>query len=74
LSSSSSGHALGVRGRLPLRAHLEEVDEEVVGQRCCALGEHAVRGLAGIVAENAQTATENSHPWCRQNQQLCSVH
>ena len=35
-------HVLGLRGRLPLRAHVEQVDEEVVGQRPGPVGEHAV--------------------------------
>jgi hypothetical protein len=36
--------------RLPLRAHVEQVDEEVVGQRLRPLGEDAVLGLPGIGA------------------------
>src|SRR5437773_277619 len=35
-------HVLGVRCRLPLSAHVEQVHEEVVGQRLRPLGEDAV--------------------------------
>src|SRR5271155_3983907 len=42
-------HAVGVRG-LPLRAHIEQVDEEVVGQRLRLLGEDAMLGPTGIGA------------------------
>src|SRR6202035_1646180 len=51
-------HAIGA-GRLPLRAHVEKIDEEVVGQRLRLFGEDAVLGLPGICAENAQAADEN---------------
>src|SRR6266404_2705646 len=40
--------AFRVRGRLPLRAHVEQVDEEVICQRLGPLGKDAVRGLPGI--------------------------
>ena len=39
-------HVLGRAGRLPLRAHVEQVHEEVVGQRLGPVGEDAVRGSA----------------------------
>ena len=35
-------------GRVPLRAHVEEVDEEVIGQRFRLLGEDAVLRIARI--------------------------
>src|SRR5690348_450332 len=35
-------HVLGRGGRLPLRAHVEQVEEEVVGQRLGPVREHAV--------------------------------
>src|SRR4051794_20466481 len=40
-------------GGLPLRAHVEQVDEEVVRQRARLTGEYAVPGVAGIRAEHA---------------------
>src|SRR6202048_2319183 len=45
-------HAVRAR-RLPLRAHVEQVDEEVVRQRLGPLGEDAVLGLPGICAPDA---------------------
>ena len=57
-----------------MRAHVEQVDEEVVGQRLRPPGEDAVRGLPGIRAEDAQTADQNRHLGCRQRQQLRPVH
>src|SRR6516165_1372405 len=46
-------------GWLPLRAHVEQVDEEVVRQRLGPLGEDAVLGLPGIYAQDAQAADED---------------
>ena len=53
-------HAIGARG-LPLRAHVEQVDEEVVGQLARRLGEDAVLRAAGIGAEHAQAADQHGH-------------
>ena len=39
-------HVLGRVGRLPLGAHVEQVDEEVVGQRLGPVGEDAVSAIA----------------------------
>ena len=61
-------------GGLPLRAHVEQVDEEVVRQRPGLAGEHAVLGAAGIRAEDAQAADESRHLGPRQPQQLRPVH
>src|SRR6202047_3161530 len=52
--------------RLPLRAHVEEVDEEVVGQRFWLLREDAVLRRAGIGAEHAQAAYKYRHLGCCQ--------
>jgi hypothetical protein len=57
-----------------LRAHVEQVDEEVVGQRLRPLGEDAVLGLPGIGAQDAQAADENRHLGRRQRQQLRPIH
>ena len=66
-------HAVGA-GRLPFRAHVEQVDEEVVGQRPRLLGEDAVLGAAGIGAEHAQAADEHRHLRSGQRQQLRPIH
>src|SRR5271166_3037578 len=53
-------HTLRANGRLPLRVHVEQVDEEIVRQRLWSLGEDAVRGLSGIcAAQDSQAADEN---------------
>src|SRR5258706_3326838 len=62
-------HAIGVRG-LPIRAHTEQVDEEVVRQRLRLLGEGAVLGPASIRTEHAQAADKNRHLRPRQPEQL----
>ncbi|MFH1080651.1 MAG: hypothetical protein V1766_10410, partial [Pseudomonadota bacterium] len=44
------------RNRFPLRAHVEQVHEEVVAQRLRPLGEDAVPGAADVRAQDAQAA------------------
>ena len=58
-----------VAGRVPLRAHVEQVDEEVVRQRTRLAGEDAVLGVSRIRAEHAQAADQNRHFGRRQPQQ-----
>ena len=74
LPVSALVHAFGAGGRLPLRAHIEQVDEEVVGQRPRPLGEDAVGGAPGVGAEHAQAADQNRHLRRRQPHQLRLVH
>lgn len=45
-------------GRRPLGAHVEQVDEEVVGELPGGLGEDAVRGAVPVGVEGAETADE----------------
>ena len=47
------------RDLLPLRAHVEQVDEEVVRQRLGTLGEDAFLGAVDIRAENTQASDED---------------
>src|SRR6201999_1188462 len=47
-------HVLGVRDRLPLRAHIEQVEEEVVGQRLRSLGEDAMPCLSDVGIQDTQ--------------------
>src|SRR5712664_2155069 len=54
-------HVLGVRGPLPLRAHVEQVHEEVVGQRLRPLGEDAVLRLSNVGVQDTQAANEHRH-------------
>ena len=48
LAVAALEHVLGLGDRLPRRAHVEQVDEEVVGQRPGPLGEHPVLRPADI--------------------------
>ncbi len=59
-----------VRGRLPLGAHVEQVNKEVVGQRLRTLGEDAVLGLTDVCAQDAHAADEDRHLGRGQRQQL----
>ena len=61
---------LGFRGRLPLRAHVEQVHEEVVGERPGTIGEHAVPRPSGVRAQDAHAADEHRHLGCGQRQEL----
>src|ERR1700680_4302665 len=54
-------HAFGASGRLPLRAHVEQVDEEVVRQRPWPLGKDAMFGLPEVSIQGARAADENRH-------------
>src|SRR3989339_1082828 len=59
----------GFRGRLPRRAHVEQVHEEVVGQRPGPPGEDAERGLPVVRIQDAQTAHEHGHLGSAESQQ-----
>ncbi len=63
-----------VRSRLPRRAHVEQVHEEVVGQRLRPLGEDAVLGSSGVGLQDAHAAHEHRHFGRGQGQQLRLVH
>ena len=54
-------HVLARLGHLPLRAHVQQVDEEVVGQDLGPIGEHTVLRAAVVGAERAQAADEHRH-------------
>ena len=58
------------RSRLPRRAHVEQVDEEVVGQRLRPLGEDTMLGLTVVCTQDAQAADKNRHLRRGQRQQL----
>ena len=57
-----------------MRAHLQEVDEEVVGQRSGPLGEDAMLGVSGIGAEDAEAADQDGHFGRGQRQELRAIH
>src|SRR5260370_15390457 len=63
-------HVLGVRCCLPLRAHVEQVHEEVVGQRFRPLGENTVLCPSGVGVQDAHAADEHRHLGRGQRQQL----
>ena len=60
-------------GRMPLRAHVEQVDEVVIGQRARLPGQNAGLGLAGIGAEHTQATDQHRHFRRGQPQQLRPV-
>jgi len=51
-------HAFGCRGGLPLRIHVEQVDEEIIGQRLGPVGEDAVFGMPEVSIQGAQATDE----------------
>jgi hypothetical protein len=57
-----------------LRAHVEQVDKEIVGQSPRLFGEDAVLGLTGIGAEHTQAAEEHGHLRPGQREQLRAIH
>ena len=63
-------HVFVFRGCLPGRAHVEQIHEEVIGERLRSLGEDAVLGLSEVGIQDAHTANENRHLRCGQRQQL----
>jgi hypothetical protein len=52
---------VGFRCCLPGRAHVEQVDEKVIGQGLWPLGEDAVLSLVEVGVQNAHTANQNRH-------------
>ena len=78
-TSARPWHGRGPRTRprlrdgLPLRAHIEQVDEEVVGQRLGALCGDAVRRLPEVRVQHAQAADENRQLGRSRSQQLGPV-
>jgi len=63
-------HVVVCRGCLPRRAHVEQVHEEVIGERLWPPGEDAMLGLSEVGIQDAHTAKENCHLRSGQRQQL----
>src|SRR6266540_6662828 len=63
-------HVLLRRGCLPLRAHVDQVHEEVVGQRLGPVREDAVLGLPEVGVQGPHAADENRHLGSGQRQQV----
>jgi len=53
LAITTLEHVFVVRGCLPRRAHVEQIHEEVIGERLRPLGEDAVLGLSEVGIQNA---------------------
>ena len=62
-------HVLGIRDRLRLGTHVEQLHEEVVGQRL-RLVKDAVLGLSEVGLQYAHAADENGHLGRGQRQQV----
>ncbi len=54
-------HVFVSRGCFPRRAHVEQIHEEVIGERLWPLGEDPVLGLSEVCIQDAHTADENGH-------------
>ena len=63
-------HVFVFRGCLPRRSHVEQIHEEVIGERLWPLGEDAVPGLSEVGIQDAHTANENRHLRSGQLQQV----
>src|SRR6266478_2129538 len=61
------------RGGLPLRTHVEQVDEEIIRQRFRPVGEDAVLGLPEVRVQGAHAADENRHLGGGQREQLRAI-
>ncbi|MNZ85617.1 hypothetical protein D3C78_1044150 [compost metagenome] len=61
---------VGAGGRLPFHAHVQQVLEEVVGQRSWPFGEHTLCVLPDIVAQHPQAADQHGHLRRAEVQQL----
>ena len=66
-------HVFIFRGCLPRRAHVEQIHEEVIGERLRPLGEDAVLGLSEVGIQDAHAANENRHLRSGQRQQLRTI-
>ena len=66
-------HVFVFRGCIPGRSHVEQIHEEVIGERLRPLGEDAVLGLSEVGIQDSHTTNENCHLGRRQRQQLCLV-
>ena len=66
-------HLFGVRQRLPVRAHVEQVDEEVVAERSRPLGEDPMLGLSEVCVQRAHAAHQHRHLGRGERQQLRAV-
>ena len=51
-------HVFVFRGCLPRRAHVEQIHEEVIGERLWPLGEDAMLGLSEVGIQDAHAANE----------------
>ena len=63
-------HAVRGSGRVPLRAHVEQVDKEVVRERLGMFGEDAVLRFPEVGIQDAHAADERGHLGSGEPQQL----
>src|SRR5713226_6286966 len=67
-------HAFRFGGLLPLRVHVEQVDEEIVRQRLGPFGENTVFGLSKVCIQGAHATNQNRHLGSGQGQQVRPIH
>ena len=70
LAIAAFQHVLLLCRLLPLRAHVEQVHEEVVGQCLRPLGKHAVLRVREVRTQCAHAADEHRHLRCGEAEQL----
>ena len=61
------------RRHFPFRIHVEQVHEEVVGQRLGPFGEDAERRATRVGIQNPHPADENGHLWGCQREQVGAI-
>ncbi len=71
---ASLEHVRGCGGRFPLRVHVEQVHEGIMGQRLWPLGEDAVFGPPEVCLQDTHAANENRHLRGGQRQEMRPIH
>src|ERR1017187_9964417 len=61
-------------GLLPLRLHVEEIHEEIIGEYSCPLRENAKSGLPEVCIQCAQATDQHRHLRSGQRQKVRPVH
>src|SRR5208282_163382 len=67
-------HTFGCCGGLPLRIHVEQVDEEIIRQRPGSVGKDALLGLPEVRIQSAHAADQNRNLGGGKIQQLRPIH
>jgi hypothetical protein len=74
LAVPSFEHVFAAGGLLPLRAHVQQVHEEVIGQRLRSLREDPMGGIADVGIQDPHAADQHRHLRSSQRQQVGPIH